>query len=427
MTEQKRIAKNGIPLYSMTNPHSHGVYISMFLKSGVMYEGEDECGITHFLEHVAIRNVNALMDGRLYHQLDEYGMDFNAATYNEMVQFYVSGNTSTFRRGADIITALLSPILLPREELEAERNRIKAEIREADEATSLAALANAAVWDKTSLSRPITGTLGDVSRITAKRLESYRRRVCTKDNIFFYVTGNASDDDLSYLLERIGECSVGNGETDAAVHDNVAPVPHGFGKRPPEVKIKNADFTKIRYSFDVDMTKVSAVELDLLYELVLGGYSSDFFIELSEKGGLFYDLGGAVERYGNIGEFYFSYELKQSKLCEAAEKTMALLERYGRELPTERALRAVYVDNAYMLYDDSRDLNFTFGYDNHVLGLGYGGIEDRRRAYASVTPERMCEVAREVFRPENMTVAVKCNKKKTDAERLNAILFGTRN
>ena len=423
MTEQKRIAKNGIPLYSMTNEHSHGVYISMFLKSGVMYEGEDECGITHFLEHIAIRNVSALMGGELYRQLDEYGMDFNAATYNEMVQFYISGNSSTFRRGAEIISLLLSPISLPREELEAERSRIKAEIREADDRTSLATFTSSFVWENTTLARSITGTLGDVSRITAKRLEEYRRRVFTKENLFFYVTGNASDDDLSYLLELIGTYSLSD-SADADERINDAPVPIGFGARTPEVRIKNADFTKIRYSFDVDMSRVSACELDVLYELVLGGYSSDFFVELSEKRGLFYDLGGAVEHYKNISQLYFTYELKASALYEATEKTMELLVRYSRELPRERCMRAAYVDNAYMLLDDSRDLNFTFGYDNHVLELGYRGIEDRRLAYAAITPERMREVAREVFRPENMTVAIKCNKKKTDIERLNSILFG---
>ena len=424
MTEQKRIAKNGIPLYSMTNEHSHGVYISMFLKSGVMYEGEDECGITHFLEHIAIRNVSSLMGGELYRQLDEYGMDFNAATYNEMVQFYISGNSSTVRRASEIITSLLSPISLPREELEAERSRIKAEIREADDRTSLATFATSFVWENTTLERPITGTLGDVSRITVKRLEEYRRKTFTKDNLFFYVTGNASNDDLSYLLELIGSYSLCESDCGAAERSYDAPVPRSFGARPPEVRVKNADFTKLRYSFDVDMSRVSACELDVLYELVLGGYSSDFFIELSEKLGLFYDLSGAVEHYRNISQLYFTYELKASRLYEAVERTMELLERYASELPNERCMRAAYVDNAYMLLDDSRDLNFTFGYDNHVLELGYQGIEERRSAYAAITPERMREVAREVFRPENMTVAIKCSKKKTDIERLNSILFG---
>ena len=424
MTEQKRIAKNGIPLYSMTNEHSHGVYISMFLKSGVMYEGEDECGITHFLEHIAIRNVSALMGGELYRQLDEYGMDFNAATYNEMVQFYISGNSSTIRRASEIITSLLSPISLPREELEAERNRIKAEIREADDRTSLATFAGSFVWENTTLERPITGTLGDVSRITARRLEEYRKKIFTKGNLFFYVTGNATDDDLSYLLELIGSYSLSESATDRGEKINNAPMPKSFCARSPEVRVKNADFTKLRYSFDVDMSRVSACELDVLYELVLGGYSSDFFVELSEKRGLFYDLSGAVEHYTNVSQFYFTYELKASRLYEAVEKTMELLNRYAGEIPNERCMRAAYVDNAYMLLDDSRDLNFTFGYDNHILGLGYQGVEDRRQAYAAITPERMREVAREVFRPENMTVAIKCSKKKTDIERLNSILFG---
>ena len=191
------------------------------------------------------------------------------------------------------------------------------------------------------------------------------------------------------------------------------------------MKIKNADFTKIRYSFDADLSKISNAELDLLYDVVLRGYSSDFFIELSENRGLFYDLGGALERYSNIGIFSFSYELKESKLYEAAEMTVQLLRNYTERLvDSDRCMKAAYVDNAYMLLDDPRDLSFTFAYDNHILGLGYSGIEDRRRTYERITPERLREVAGLIFRPENMSVTLKANKKKIDAERLEKIIFG---
>lgn len=420
MIEEKRIAENGIPVYSLPNKSNHSFYISLFLKCGTMYEHEGECGITHFLEHVLIRNVNRIMDGKLYTVLDKHGMEFNASTYNEMVQFYICGNDKNFDLGADIISKLLMPICLPKEELDAERNRIKAEIREADDKSSLAYFSSLAVWENTSLAKPITGTLGDVSRIGAKKLEEYRLRSFADGNVFFYVTGNVDAARIDHLISSINAYSLGVGDR----HGHIAPIPKDFGKRAPRVKLKNADFTKIRYTFDVDMSRVSSAELDLLYDLVLGGYSSDFFIELSEKRGLFYDLGGTVERYKNVGIFYFSYELKAAKLYEAAEKTVELLERYTETLPDpDKCMKAGYVDNAYMLYDDSRELNFTFGYDNHVLDLGYSGIEARRSAYASITPERMREVAKEVFRPENMTVTLKCNKKKTDTDRLNRILF----
>ena len=117
--------------------------------------------------------------------------------------------------------------------------------------------------------------------------------------------------------------------------------------------------------------------------------------------------------------------MKESKLYEAAQTTAQLLKDYTEKLiDPDRCMRAVYVDNAYMLLDDPRDLCFTFAYDNHILGLGYRDIDDRRRAYASITPERLREVAREVFRAENMTVALKANKKRVDTEKLTNIIFG---
>lgn len=421
MIEKRIVAKNGIPIYSITNESSHSFFVSMFLKAGCMYEGNDESGITHFLEHAAIRNVNRLMNYRLYHELDRCGMEFNASTYSEMVQFYVSGATMHFATAAEMISRLLSPIVLDRSELDAERDRIKAEIREVDDKRTLAFISGEKVWEGTTLARPITGTLGSVSKITLSKLEAYRKRIFNKDNIFFYVTGNVNNDNLNYLSGLIGEYNVDGCE----IHHNVAPTAKAFSRREKVVSIKNADFTKIRYSFDVDMSRVTCAELDLLYDAVLGGYSSDFFIELSERRGLFYDLGGTVERYRNAGVFSFSYELKESKLYEAAERTTELLRMYReRPIDPDRCMRAGYVDNAYMLLDDPRELCFTFAYDNHILGLGYQGIEDRRSAYARITPERLREVADIVFRPENMTVALKGNKKRIDLTKLEKIIFG---
>ena len=85
-------------------------------------------------------------------------------------------------------------------------------------------------------------------------------------------------------------------------------------------------------------------------------------------------------------------------------------------------MQAGYVDNAYMLYDDSRELNFTFAYDNHVMELGYGSLEDRRRAYAAVTAEDLMRAAKEIFRKENLILTVKGNKKRIDTARLKEIL-----
>ena len=164
-------------------------------------------------------------------------------------------------------------------------------------------------------------------------------------------------------------------------------------------------------------------ETDLIYDMLLGGYSSRFFIEMSEKRGLFYDITGASERYKNIGFFTFSFEVRLGSVYDALSLAVEELRRFKSTLFDEcELMKAGYVDNAYLLLDDVRELNFTLGYDNHIMELGYRDIDERRTAYQSVTPERVKEVSEELFRPENLTLTIKGNKKKIDIKKLEEII-----
>lgn len=417
--EERRLTSSGIELYSYKNPSSHGFYISLFLRAGSMYEEESLCGITHFYEHIAIRNVNAVMNGELYSLLDKYGIEFNASTYSEMVQFYVSGALEHFNIGAKILSLVLAPIILTSDNIRTECARIKAEIRENNESTSLSGFTSGIVYKGTNLARSITGTLGGISKINLKKLSNYREKNFTKENIFLYVTGNFDENNLDFLSKEISRHSLGKGEA----HENIAPVPEGFGRRDGKVHIKNADFTMVRFTFDMDMTKVKSVESDLVYDILLSGYNSRFFIEMSEKRGLFYDLNGATERYRNIGTFTFSYEVKPDAVYDAVEMTLELLHRMKEEtLLDEECMKAGYVDNAKMLYDDIREFNFTFAYDNHIMMCGYESLDARRKAYERVTPDDIKRVFGEIFKRENMTVTMKGKKRKIDTDKLEEII-----
>ena len=417
--EQKRTTKNGVVIYDYKNPGVNGFYISLFLRAGSMTEPHP--GITHFLEHAAIRNVNAVMDGRLYSTLDRQGIEFNASTFSEMVQFYVSGACDNFDLSAEIIARLLSPIVLSAKDISTERDRIKAEIRESDDKTSLSTFSNNIVHEGTSLAELITGTLGSVDRINRTRLEEYRKSVMTSSGMFFYVTGNYTDENLSRLAREIEKYSVESGE----MRENIAPVCQGFCNRPRAAHLKNADFTMLRFTFDIDMSRVSVAETDLLYDMLLCGYNSRFFIEMSERRGLFYDINGSCERYKNIGSFVFSYEVRGGSIYEAVETTVNLLREYKERVPDEdEMMKAGYVTNAGLLYDNPRELNFTFAYDNHIMDEGYRDISERAARYERVTPERLRRVASILFVKSNLTLAIKGNRKKIDLDRIEEILGG---
>ncbi len=418
--EKRYTSQNGIEIFGYKNPNLHGFFISLFVRSGSMYESEENSGITHFLEHVSIRNVNKQMNGELYRTLDRLGVEFNASTFSEMVQFYISGASDKFRKSADIITSLFSPIILNRSELDAERRRIKAEIRESDDKSSLLSFTNSIVHKGTSLARAITGTVTSVNKISAKRLEEYRRSAFAKENVFFYLTGNYTDGDVLYLKEKIDSYTL---DASGRENSNIAPITDGHFNRQGEVYVKNDDFTSVRFTFDLDMKKISTPECDLIYDMLLSGYNSRFFIEMSELRGLFYDISGAVERYKNIGELYFSYEVRQKDLCDAVAITVDILKKFKK---TQHApgdmMKCGYVDNAYMLHDDARELNFTFAYDNHIMGLGYSSLDERRLAYDSVSSDDLLRAANEIFRTENLTLTLKGDKKKIDTEKIKKII-----
>ena len=418
--EKRFTAKNGINVYGYKNPALHGFFISLFLRGGSMYEDDGECGITHFLEHILVRNVNKLYDMKLYSILDRHGIEFNASTYAEMVQFYLSGEKGAFGEAADAAVRLLSPISLTRAEIDSERRRIKAEIRENDDKNSMSSFAMGEIYKDTTLKNPITGTNRTVDRISARRLEEYRKRVFTRDNVFFYVTGNYDDEEFMSFVSEIGKAKLS--EPCEPRRENIAPVPGDFGARGGRVFVKNGDYTMVRFNFDLDMARLSSPLVDLIYDNLFAGYNSPFFIKMSEEEGLFYDISGSTERYRNIGTLYFSFEVKERDIYEAVERSVALLNSFKDALLSEDdCMKAGYTRNAPLLFDDAREMNFTLAYDSHIMRLSYETIEARRAEYERITPEDIRQGARVIFTPENLVLTVKGNKKKIDAARLSDI------
>ena len=102
---------------------------------------------------------------------------------------------------------------------------------------------------------------------------------------------------------------------------------------------------------------------------------------------------------------------------------MKLLCDYKSQEPTpDEMMKAGYVTNAYLLYDNPRETNFTFAYDNHIMSEGYDSITARAERYERVTSERLRQVAEILFTRDNLTLAIKGNKKKIDLDKIREIL-----
>lgn len=419
--EQTRITENGIVIYSYPNIHLHSFCVALYVKMGCLYEKEEENGITHLLEHLAFRNVDGLMNGELYHTLDRCGLSFNASTYKEFVQFIITGATQHFDVAVDIITKVLAPLHLTKDRIDLEKQRIKAEIREKGYEKSLDCFTDQIVWKGTGLTRDIAGKIGLLNKMGREKLGKAHKKMFSRNNMFFYLTGNVTERQIDYLEAALTPYFI---EETEPPHDNEAPVPEGFFHRDGIVELKNNDYCIVRFSFDVDMKRYTNAEIDLLYDILFSGDSCVVYQELSEKSGLIYSFDARFEQYKNVGNLYFSYEVRHNALMESVEIILKKLHELKEAIVEKLSyVIAPYVDNAYIMFDDVDDFNWSFAYENHILDCGYGSIEDRKQAYASVTADRLKEIAEEILRRENLVITLKGQKKKIDVEQIRSLTY----
>ena len=417
---EKRIDTiSGIPVYSYLNPHLHKFCLCMYVKGGSMYERKTENGISHFFEHVVIRNINVLMEGGLYQVLDRLGLSFNGCTYKEFIQFSISGASCHFQEAAGIFARLLDPLVLSEKEVRTERKRIRAEIREYDEKDSIERRMEKLVWKGTSLAREIAGKRKIIDRIGKNELSAYREKLLSRGNVFFYVTGQCRKEDLGRLVSLLDtkrlSCAFPR-------RMNLAPVPEPFFRRKPELCFLDGETTEVSISFDVDTLRYTDACQRLFFDMLFAGDCCPFYQELSEKTGYIYSYEEEFERYQNIGAIRVSYEVATGKLLKAFDRTIEIFRQAKRSAENLQYVRVRYEDNRDMELDDAADFNWNRAYDCHILEMCSTDREEEIRSSRQVTEEDMTRMAEEIFRTNNMTVAVKGKKSREFEKKLRQIM-----
>lgn len=418
--ERRSVTTNGIEIFCDPGHHLHSFCLSLYLRAGSLYEEEEENGITHFLEHIVIRNINWMMDGGLYPYLDRRGLMFNACTYKEFVQFEITGAKKHLREAIAVFAKLFAPICLPAAEIDIERKRIKAEIREDDERSSLEFFTSGLVWKGTSLARTITGRSARLDRMGKKRLRQAHGSLFSAGNLFFYMTGCVEEGDIAALSRAVEEFEL---DRAGAARRNLAPVPEDFFRRNGKIAVKESKDTVVRFSFDLDTNRFSQAAYMLLYDILFDCENAKVHQALSEQSGCIYSFDPGMEQYANIGSLYFQYEVQPSRLLESVEIVVELLRDLKRGLGDELDyVKPVYIDNGELILDHASNLNWVQAYEGHILGKTSTDLAERKKAYENVTAQELTGLCGEVFRLDNLVLTMKGKKSRRTERQIRSLL-----
>ena len=418
--EKKVIANNNVPIFYYENEALHRFCLTLYVKGRILYEANNEIGITHCWEHMTFRNINRVLGGEMKQRLDKMGAYFNGCTFKEFVEIKIIAAKEHFSECADIISKVFDDIDISKEEYNIECKRIKSEIREDDEKKSIDYMAQKMVWKDTCLEKSIAGKKSTLSNITMERVREYAKEILTANNIFIYVTGAINDDNIAELSDKVGKYKLREEEE---IKDNRAPVPESFYHRNGKVKIKKGDYCSIRYSFDYDAEAIPKSHIDLLYDILFDGECSKIHEELSEKTGYVYSYSSAIEQYSNIGNMYFSYEIDEKNLLKSIDRVVKLLKRLKKGVGEElQFVKPNYVDNGDMDLDEPEKLNWIMGYEGHILEQDFLDINSRKELYKKVTCDDITRLANEIFQLDNLVVSIKVNKSDIKVKDVKKIL-----
>lgn len=420
--EEVFFSQGGVPVYFFPGENLHSFCLCLYVRAGSMFESEKENGATHFLEHLVFRNINHQMGGNLYKELDRMGLAFEGVTYREFVQFSVTGAPKHLGEAIGLLVRILAPLSLPAKEVALERGRVKAEIREDGEKATLDYFTDRIVFGNTSLSRTIPGTAAGLDKMSLSFLRDFQKKMFSAANLFFCLTGCAAREDALSLCRALDAYPL---EKTLPKRENIAPVCPAMFHRDATVAVKNGKRCTVRLSADVDMTQISDAELTLLYDILFGdGEESRLHQVLSERTGYIYSFRASLETYRNIAVVSILYEIPQKRLEESvALLTGVLAEAKNTVGDALRYVKAPYTDNAGFVLDDAADLNWNSAYEKRILELPYRTIAERAETYQGVTAEAVSRAAREIFRPQNLTLTVKGDARRIHTAALRNILL----
>ena len=416
--EESIVSKNNVPIYFYGNKHVHGFCICLYIKAGSMYEPDEMNGSTHLWEHMLFRKLQRIYQGNFYKMLDTLGLSFSAGTYKEFVTVKITGIAKYFREAAKIISLVFEPNELTLSEINLEKRRIKSEKHESDEESSLDRFTQKIIWGNTPLANSIIGKNKIIDRLGVRALQDIHDQICSTGNMFFYVTGCFSKEDIFLLCKHVETYRLSKNE----IRQNLAPVPEKFFRRSGQIEIKNSKYDYMRFSFDIDTTRYTYAELDLIYDILFSGNTSKFYMELSDNTGYIYDFDARLERYINLGNLYFSFEINRKNILPAIKKVIDVLNGLKTGITDELAcVLPQYVDNAELDNDYYENLNWNMAYECHIMQNSYKSIGEKKIEYQSIYPTRIMEIAKEIFTLNNMVITLKTNKRAFDLEQAYAI------
>jgi len=333
----KETLDNGLTLISEAMPELRSVAIGVWLKRGSRHEPAQQCGVSHFIEHMVFKGTTTRSAERIAAEVDSIGGYMDAFTAKEYASFHLKVLDEHLPLAVDILSDIVMNPLFDPTELTKEKKVIFEEINMVEDTPDdlVMELFCEAFWPRHALGRPILGTKRSVSRFRREHLAAYFERVYHPANIVIAAAGHLEHRAVVELVRRHFS-GLRKG----------APGSNGHAPRPVAATVARSkkELEQVHVCLGTRALPQDHPDryVSFVLNTVLGGsMSSRLFQNVREKRGLVYSISSGITSYSDAGLLSVYAGTSRDSVREVIRLTLEEMRRLvGDPLPEEELRRS---------------------------------------------------------------------------------------
>ena len=399
----KSVLDNGIRIVTEEINHVRSVSLGVWVESGSRYESSANNGVAHFIEHMLFKGTEKRSAFDIASAIDSVGGVMNAFTGKELTSFYAKVPDYHCEMAVDLLADIFHHSRFDHDEIDKEKSVVLQEINMLEDTPDeyIHDFFGQVFWNANPLGLPILGTTETVTAFHRKGIIDFFSKRYSGDNLIITAAGNLKHDDFVNMIRKAFG-SFADTQTDknvvsptvtsqvAVLHKNLEQVHVVMGTLAPSAA------SDVRYAA-------------FLMNTILGGsMSSRLFQEIREKRGLAYSIHSFLVPYKDVGMYCVYFGTSEKNVLDVINLVMNELNKVCDGLLSDREIDSAkeQMKGNFLLSMESTDVRMTRLAKNEIYFSRDVHFDEVVNNIDAVTVDAVRSIARDMFRPEILSMAV---------------------
>ena len=402
---QKSVLENGLRIITSSMPHTRSVCITILIGAGSRYEGAEEAGTSHFIEHLCFKGTDRRATSKeISEAIEGVGGMLNGGTDKELTVFWCKVARPHFPLALVVMVDMLMHSKFDVQDMERERQVIIEELNTSMDSPHyrVSMLIDEVLWPDQPLGRDVAGSRETVSILSRDALLDYRARQYVANNAVVSVAGDVSHEEVL--------ASVSAAFDDWAQGAPRLWFPAQDSQDVPRLRLEHRDTEQAHLCFalrGLSYLHPDRFNLDLLNVILGEGMSSRLYLEIREKRGLAYDIHSYVEHFLDSGAVTIYAGVDLRRIDIAIEAILEELRRLKDGVPEVELVKAKEMAKGRLMLrmEDTRSVASWMGGQELLTGR-IRTVDEIVSIIDAIALDDLERVARELFTIENLNLAI---------------------